>query len=122
MTKNTAEKFASLQQQQNAEEIINSNSNGNEELQKSEQIEMFTLLWKKEKGYQLGFAEYALTPFFSKKEDVLNQIGYEEIEGKYINKTKFNYSILFSMVAALIEIQNKLTKIEETSKLKENGN
>ena len=65
----------------------------NEENQRIEAIGPFTLIWKKDRGYQLGFANYALTPFVQDEKTLLDKIQYKRSKtGDVIYQGKFDHS------------------------------
>ena len=77
----------------------------NEENQRIEAIGPFTLIWKKDRGYQLGFANYALTPYVQDEETLLAKIQYKRIStGDVIYQGKFDWNIMLGMIEfALID-------------------
>ena len=83
----------------------------NEENQRIEAIGPFTLIWKKDRGYQLGFANYALTPYVQGEETLLEKIQYKRIStGDVIYQGKFDWNILLGMIGIISEISAEIKK------------
>ena len=83
----------------------------NEENQRIEAIGPFTLIWKKDRGYQLGFANYALTPYVQNEETLLEKIQYKRIStGDVIYQGKFDWNILLGMIGIISEINEEIKK------------
>ena len=83
----------------------------NEETQRIEAIGPFALIWKKDRGYQLGFANYALTPYVQDEETLLEKIQYKRlVTGDVIYEGQFDWNIMLGMIGIISEISGEIKK------------